>query len=306
MSANSTVTLGRLYLAISLVLIALILWQGIGMMRTRRQTAEIRGQISSLQKKDSAAPTPAPEVQPTPTPTPQPTPTPPEDPLAYITKKGLFSPAPPPPMLPECTGILGDRVILNNQFKKVGEEMDGWKVEKIGTERVTLRRNEDVAEVQLAKPTTWPMPPPPPMPACTGIFGDTALLNNELHRIGDKIGDWEVTLITLDKVFIRNKEGNTNELPLVQEAKWPETPPPQEEPPKQEAPKQETPQADASPKSPDQPPAGGPPPQPGTNPSAPTDGAVVQNAPDQPGQPQPGNPEQSQQGGNRRGRRPRR
>ncbi len=304
MSANSTVTLGRLYLAISLFLLALILWQSISMIRTRQQTTEIRGQISSLQKKDVAQPSPTPESQPTPTPTPQPTPTPPEDPLSYITKKGLFSPAPPPPMLPECTGILGDRVILNNQFKKVGEEMDGWKVERIGTETVTLRRNEDVAELQLAKRTTWPVPPPPPMPACTGIFGDTALLNNELHRIGDKIGDWEVTQITLDKVFIRNKEGNTQELPLAQPANWPEAPAPKQEPPQEK-----------QPKAPDKPQAGTPSPQPGQpgantpqpqKPETPSNGAAAQNAPETPPQPQPGNPEQSQQGGNRRGRRPRR
>lgn len=294
MSANSTVTLGRLYLAITLVLIALIVWQGVGMIRTQRQTNEIRGQISSFQKKGEPQPSPTPSPQPTPTPTPKPAQ--PEDPLAYITKKGLFSPAPPPPMLPECSGILGDRVILNNQFKKVGEEIDGWKVERIGVEDVTLKRNEDVAKVQLAKPTTWP-PPNPPMPACTGIFGDTALLNNELHRIGDKIGDWEVTRITLDKVFIRNKEGNTNELPLVPPANWPETPPTPQAPPK----------AEESPKAPDQqPPAEGATPQP-AQPGQPSDkGAEVQKAPDQP-TPQPGNSGQSQQGENsrRRGRRSR-
>jgi hypothetical protein len=227
MSASSTITLGRLYLAVTLLLLALILWQGISMIRTQRQTEEIRGQISSLQKKEKTPPPTQPEATPQPPLlNPHTTPTPPPDPLAYITKKGLFAPAPPPPMLPECTGILGDRTIINNQFKKVGEEIDGWKVERIGTESVTLRRNEDVAELQLAKRTTWPVPPPPPMPACTGIFGDTALLNNELHRVGEKVGDWEVTQITLDKVFLRNKEGNTHELPCSSRPNGPKPSPP--------------------------------------------------------------------------------
>jgi hypothetical protein len=275
MSASSTITLGRLYLAVTLLLLALILWQGISMIRTQRQTEEIRGQISSLQKKEKTPPPTQPEAtpQPTPAPTPTPTPTPPPDPLAYITKKGLFAPAPPPPMLPECTGILGDRTIINNQFKKVGEEIDGWKVERIGTESVTLRRNEDVAELQLAKRTTWPVPPPPPMPACTGIFGDTALLNNELHRVGEKVGDWEVTQITLDKVFLRNKEGNTHELPLLQPPKWPEAPPPQEEQPTANPPQTPKPE---------------------------------QKAGEQPPQPAKSEQPPQQQEGNRRGRRPRR
>jgi hypothetical protein len=126
MSASSTITLGRLYLAVTLLLLALILWQGISMIRTQRQTEEIRGQISSLQRKEKTPPPTQPEAIRQPPPS-NPTPRPHRLQTAGLHhKKKDFSHRSFTTHVAECTDS-GRPKIIKNQFKKVGEELDGLK-----------------------------------------------------------------------------------------------------------------------------------------------------------------------------------
>lgn len=55
-----------------------------------------------------------------------------------LKKKNMFTSPPPKPKPPRCTGIIGDRAIINGKSYKVGEKVAGAEIVSIGTKNITI------------------------------------------------------------------------------------------------------------------------------------------------------------------------
>jgi len=79
-----------------------------------------------------------------------------------------------------------------------------------------LARFDDLA----SKSHLFRMPPKqePPPPSLNGLIGGQAILNGNLHKVGDKINGWEVAAITSNGVEI-TKDGQKQKLTMFPEQK---------------------------------------------------------------------------------------
>lgn len=62
--------------------------------------------------------------------------------IAALTKKSLFAPPAARPEPPKCAAILGDTVLINGEWHRVGQEVAGAKITAIDATSVTLMFNE--------------------------------------------------------------------------------------------------------------------------------------------------------------------
>lgn len=62
--------------------------------------------------------------------------------IATLTKRSLFSPPAPRPEPPKCMAILGDSVLVNGEWYRVGQEVAGATIKAIDATSVTLQWQE--------------------------------------------------------------------------------------------------------------------------------------------------------------------
>ncbi len=69
--------------------------------------------------------------------------------FADLSKAAMFFPAPPknqPP--PQLTGIIGEYAIINGKMAGEGDDVDGWKVERVGPQKVIAVHGEQREELK--------------------------------------------------------------------------------------------------------------------------------------------------------------
>ncbi len=89
-----------------------------------------------------------------------------------LKKRNMFTSPPSKPKPPSCTGIIGDRAIINGKSYKVGEKVAGAEVVSIGIKDITILWDgkEKTLEAfsapnpsQPSQPKKGPKPPSPPV-----------------------------------------------------------------------------------------------------------------------------------------------
>jgi len=81
-------------------------------------------------------------------------------------KKSPFAPEAPEPPMPKCTGIIGDTALINNQWRKAGETVDGATIVAVGASDVTiLWKEKEQKLVPFDVPAEYQQKSKPPSPS---------------------------------------------------------------------------------------------------------------------------------------------